>query len=202
MLHTLNLRLHADELAYIARHAEDRVVLVDESLLPLLDRFRDRAGIEHVIVVADGGTVPAGTLDYETLLAAAPDAPAAVAEPDERAAAVMCYTSGTTGRSKGVVYSHRALVLHSMATAMAGSFAISAADTVLAVIPMFHANAWGLPFTAALTGAALVFPGDASRRARRCSSCASRSASPSAPASRPSGSACSSGSTPVPACTT
>jgi fatty-acyl-CoA synthase len=159
VLHTLNLRLHADELAYIARHAGDRVVLVDESLVPLLGRFRERAGFEHVVVVGEGGAAPAGMLDYEALLAAAPDAPAGAGEPGERDAAVMCYTSGTTGRSKGVVYSHRALVLHSMATAMAGSFAISAADTVLAVIPMFHANAWGLPFTAALTGAGLVFPG-------------------------------------------
>jgi fatty-acyl-CoA synthase len=159
VLHTLNLRLHADELAYIARHAEDRVVLVDESLVPLLDRFRERARFEHVIVMSDGDRAPAGALDYETLLAAAPDAATGVPEPAERDAAVMCYTSGTTGRSKGVVYSHRALVLHSMATAMAGSFGISAADTILAVIPMFHANAWGLPFTAALTGAGLVFPG-------------------------------------------
>lgn len=161
VLHTLNLRLHADELAYIARHAEDRVLIVDAALLPLLERFRARAELRHVIVIGDGGgaEVPAGMLDYEALLAAAPEARPELPELDERAAAAMCYTSGTTGRSKGVVYSHRALVLHSMATAMAGSFAISAADSVLAVIPMFHANAWGLPFTAALTGAKLVFPG-------------------------------------------
>jgi fatty-acyl-CoA synthase len=160
VLHTLNLRLHPDELAYIVRHAEDRVLIVDAALLPLLERFRGGVELRHVIVIADGGAeVPAGMLDYESLLAAAPEARPELPEPDERAAAAMCYTSGTTGRSKGVVYSHRALVLHSMATAMAGSFAISAADSVLAVIPMFHANAWGLPFTAALTGAKLVFPG-------------------------------------------
>ena len=159
VLHTLNLRLHPDELAYIARHAEDRVIVVDESLLPLLDKFRDRAGFHHVVVVTDGGAAPPGMLEYESLLAGASGVSPDLPEPDERAAAVMCYTSGTTGRSKGVVYSHRALVLHSMATAMADSFAIGAADVVLAVVPMFHANAWGLPYTAALTGAGLVFPG-------------------------------------------
>ncbi len=159
VLHTLNLRLHADELAYIARHAEDRVLVVDESLLPLLAKFRDRAGFRDIVVVSEGAAAPAGTLDYETLLAGAPEPLSDLPEPDERAAAVMCYTSGTTGRSKGVVYSHRALVLHSMATAMADSFAIAAADVVLAVVPMFHANAWGVPFTAAFTGAGLVFPG-------------------------------------------
>jgi fatty-acyl-CoA synthase len=158
VLHTLNLRLHADELAWIARHAEDRVVLVDEALLPLLETFRGRAAFRHVVVVSDGCAVPRGMLDYETLLSSG-DEVAEFPEPDERAAAAMCYTSGTTGRSKGVVYSHRSLVLHSMATAMPGSFSLGPADVVLAVIPMFHANAWGLPFTAALTGAGLVFPG-------------------------------------------
>ena len=97
-------------------------------------------------------------LDYETLLAGAPET-SRFPEPDERAAAVICYTSGTTGRSKGVVFSHRALVLHSHGHRHGRSFAIRAADIVLAVVPMFHANAWGLPFTAALTGAKLVFPG-------------------------------------------
>jgi fatty-acyl-CoA synthase len=158
VLHTLNLRLHPDELAYIARHADDQVVIVDESLLPLLEKVRDRAALRHIVVVTHGGQAPAGMVDYESLLAAAPE-PGDFPEPDERSAAVMCYTSGTTGRSKGVVYSHRGLVLHSMATAMADSFGIGAADVVLAVVPMFHANAWGLPFTAALTGASLVFPG-------------------------------------------
>ncbi|MGH7511755.1 MAG: long-chain fatty acid--CoA ligase [Gemmatimonadales bacterium] len=159
VLHTLNLRLHPDELAYIARHAEDQVVIVDQALVPLLERFRARADFRHIIVIGDGAEPPAGMLDYDALVAAAPEERPTLPEPSEWTAAAMCYTSGTTGRSKGVVYSHRALVLHSMATAMAGSFAIGPADTVLAVIPMFHANAWGLPFTAALTGAALVFPG-------------------------------------------
>ena len=160
VLHTLNLRLHHDELAYIAAHAEDHVVLVDPSLLPLLERFRARTPIRHVIVAADHGETPDGMLDYESLLAGAADADLSSSEPDELDAASMCYTSGTTGRPKAVVYSHRALVLHSMATAMAGSFALSEPDVVLTAVPMFHANAWGLPYTAALTGAALVFPGE------------------------------------------
>jgi fatty-acyl-CoA synthase len=159
VLHTLNLRLHPDELAYIVGHAEDRVLIVDQALLPVLERFRARVGFRQVIVIGDGDAPPAGMQDYEALIAGAPEARPALPALDEWTAAAMCYTSGTTGRSKGVVYSHRALVLHSMATAMAGSFAISSADTLLAVIPMFHANAWGLPFTAALTGAAIVLPG-------------------------------------------
>jgi fatty-acyl-CoA synthase len=159
VLHTLNLRLHPDELAYIARHAEDRVLIVDQALLPLLDKFRQRVELRHVIVVGDGAAPPTGMLDYEALLATAPEGRPSLPDLDERAAAAMCYTSGTTGRPKGVVYSHRALVLHSMSTALGGAFALSSADTVLTVIPMFHANAWGLPFTAALTGAGLVFPG-------------------------------------------
>jgi len=160
VLHTLNLRLHPDELAYIATHADDRVLLVDPSLLPLLDSFRGRTAIRHVIVAGERGQAPDGMLDYETLIADAPEIDLSASEPGERDAASMCHTSGTTGRPKAVVYSHRALVLHSMATAMAGSFAISEADTVLAAVPMFHANGWGLPYTAALTGAGLVFPGE------------------------------------------
>ena len=158
VLHTLNLRLHPDELAYIARHAEDRVLLVDESLLPVLEGFRGRAGFEQIVVIGDGSPAPPGMLDYESLLDSAAEE-MGFPEPGEHDAAAMCYTSGTTGRPKGVLYSHRALVLHSMATAMGGSFGLSASDVVLAVIPMFHANAWGLPFTAALTGAGLVLPG-------------------------------------------
>ncbi|HEY8259459.1 MAG TPA: long-chain fatty acid--CoA ligase [Gemmatimonadales bacterium] len=159
VLHTLNLRLHPDELAYIATHAEDRVVLVDASLLPLLDRFRSRTPIREVIVAGDAGDVAEGMHNYDSLIASVSEIESPV-EQDERAAASMCYTSGTTGRPKAVVYSHRALVLHSMATAMPDSFALGAHDVVLAAVPMFHANAWGLPYTAALTGAALVLPGE------------------------------------------
>jgi acyl-CoA synthetase (AMP-forming)/AMP-acid ligase II len=160
VLHTLNLRLHPDELAYIATHAEDRVLMVDASLVPLLQRFRSGAKFEHVIVLSDGATATPGWLDYEALVADADEGAFTPREPDEREAAILCYTSGTTGRPKGVLYSHRALVLHSMATAMAESFALREADVALAVIPMFHANAWGLPFTAAMVGAGLVLPGE------------------------------------------
>ncbi|MFL5495796.1 MAG: long-chain fatty acid--CoA ligase [Gemmatimonadales bacterium] len=160
VLHTLNLRLHPDELAYIARHAEDRVLIVDASLLPLLERFRARAVFQEIVVVSDGGDIPPGMLSYEALVAESDAGGFEPLELDEHSAAVMCYTSGTTGRPKGVLYSHRALVLHSLATALAGSWAIQESDTVLAVVPMFHVNAWGLPFTAALTGAGLVLPGE------------------------------------------
>ncbi len=163
VLHTLNLRLHPDELAYIANHAEDRVLLVDASLVPLLEQFRPRAKFEQVIVVrdgVDGGGAPPGAIDYEAVVASAEESAFRQREPDEHEAAILCYTSGTTGRPKGVLYSHRALVLHSMATAMAEAFALRQEDVALAVIPMFHANAWGLPFTAAMVGAGLVLPGE------------------------------------------
>ena len=101
--------------------------------------------------------MPAGTLDYESLVAGGE--PVEWPTLDERRAAAMCYTSGTTGRPKGVVYSHRALVLHSLVAALPDQLAVSARDTILPVVPMFHANAWGLPYAAALAGARLVFPG-------------------------------------------
>ena len=160
VLHTLNLRLHPDELAYIATHAEDRVLVVDRSLLPLLERFRARTPVRDVIVVSDGGSIPDGMLDFEMLVGGATEFHGSSTPEDERGAAAMCYTSGTTGRPKAVVYSHRALVLHSMATAMPDSFALGASDVVLAAINMFHANAWGLPYTAAMTGAGIVLPGE------------------------------------------
>jgi fatty-acyl-CoA synthase len=163
VLHTLNLRLHPDELAYIASHAEDRVLLIDASLVPLLEKLGSRANFEQVIVLSesfDGSSAWPGAIDYELLLADVEESGFRERDPDEREAAVLCYTSGTTGRPKGVLYSHRALVLHSMATAMADAFALRQDDVALAVIPMFHANAWGLPFTAAMVGAGLVLPGE------------------------------------------
>ena len=155
VIHTLNPRLHPDELSYIAADAEDRVVIVDESLLRVLDSVE--WDFEHVIVVSDSGSSPSGATPYESLIASSE----AISWPeiDERRAAAMCYTSGTTGRPKGVIYSHRALVLHSLVIALPDAFAISARSVILPVVPMFHVNAWGLPYAAAFTGASLVLPG-------------------------------------------
>jgi fatty-acyl-CoA synthase len=159
VLHTLNLRLHPNDLSYIARHAEDRVIVVDRSLLPLLEKFLAAVpSVEHVIVIPDDGPTPEGRLDYETLLAAEKDT-FAFPELEERSAAMLCYTSGTTGNPKGVLYSHRSTVLHSLAECLNDALGVSEADTILPVVPMFHAAAWGLPYSAVLTGAKLVFPG-------------------------------------------
>ena len=160
VLHTLNLRLHPSELGYIAAHAEDEVVIVDRSLLPLFDKFASGVrSIRHVIVVDDdGGDLGDGRLHYEKLLAAEKDGFAWPAL-DERSAAMVCYTSGTTGNPKGVVYSHRSIVLHTLTICGVDSIAVSENDTLLPVVPMFHAAAWGLPFAAILSGAKIVFPG-------------------------------------------
>jgi fatty-acyl-CoA synthase len=161
ILHTLNLRLHPQEIAAIAKHAGDRYLIVDDVLLPVYDKIRQDVRFERVIVVPyGGGEVPAGFLNYEELLAESGSGDDfQYPELDENDGASMCFTSGTTGSSKGVVYSHRALVLHSFASAMADAFAISNHDTVLPVAPMFHANAWGMPYTCVMTGARLVLPG-------------------------------------------
>jgi len=159
ILHTLNVRLHAHEMAAIAKHAGDRFLIVDDVLLPVYETFRKDAPFERVIVLPYGcGDVPDPYLNYEDLLAEADD-DFRYPPLEENDGAVMCFTSGTTGCSKGVIYSHRALVLHSFASAMADSFGIGHHETVLPVAPMFHANAWGLPFTCVMTGARLVLPG-------------------------------------------
>src|SRR4029077_5938789 len=136
-----------------------RFLLVDDVLLPIYEKFRDAVPFERVFVVPYcGGEIPAGYENYETLLAGAPDH-FEYPKLDENDGAVMCFISGTTGNSKGVIYSHRALVLHTFAETMADSLAINQHDTVLPVAPMFHANAWGLPYTCAMTGARLILPG-------------------------------------------
>ncbi len=155
VIHTLNPRLSADDLSYIAADAEDRIVVVDESLLHVLQSID--YDFEHVIVVSDSASAPDGTIEYESLLAGSE--PMRWPAIDERRAAAMCYTSGTTGRPKGVVYSHRALVLHSLVFALPDALGISSRDAILPAVPMFHVNGWNLPFTAALTGAKLVLPG-------------------------------------------
>jgi fatty-acyl-CoA synthase len=159
VLHTLNLRLPNEDLVYIVNHADDRVLLVDQVLLPLVERIRSNSAIEHVIVISDDGAVPDGMHDYERLLSSADVADYQDGVIDEQQAAAMCYTSGTTGRPKGVLYSHRAFVLHAMAFAMADVAGLSEADVILPVVPMFHVNAWGLPFTATMVGATQVLPG-------------------------------------------
>jgi fatty-acyl-CoA synthase len=157
VLHTLNPRLHPDELSFIVNDAEDRAIIVDESLLEAFESFHAARDFEHVIVVSRDGPVPDGYHDYEALIADVE--PMQWPEADERAAAAMCYTSGTTGRPKGVVYSHRSLVLHSVVAALPDANELASRDTVLPVVPMFHANAWGLIFTAALVGAGVALPG-------------------------------------------
>ena len=159
VLHTLNLRLFPEQLAYVINHAEDQVIICDASIAGLLARVRDQIPtVRHIITVGAGDTSPLGeTLDYETLLAAE--------EPgydwprlDERQAAAMCYTSGTTGNPKGVVYSHRSTFLHTMAITSGSSLGINERDSVLSIVPMFHANAWGTPYAGFMTGADLIMP--------------------------------------------
>jgi fatty-acyl-CoA synthase len=159
ILHTLNLRLHPREIAAIAKHAGDRFLLIDDVLLPVYEKFREDMPFERVIVVPYGfNSVPEGFLNYEDLLASA-SAEFRYPAIDENDGAAMCFTSGTTGFSKGVIYSHRALVLHSFACGLGEVFGMSHFDTVLPVAPMFHANAWGIPFAATMLGARLVLPG-------------------------------------------
>ena len=159
LYHTLNLRLAPEDMAFIVNHAGDRFLIVDDVLLPLYERIAGQVNIEKVFVVPfSGKPAPDGYASYEELLAdPGPDwRPPPV---DENAAIGLCYTSGTTGRPKGVSYSHRSMVLHSFITALAGPIGLEMRDTLVPVVPMFHVNAWGLPFTAALVGCKVVFPG-------------------------------------------
>jgi fatty-acyl-CoA synthase len=157
--HTLNIRLFPEQLAYIVNHAEDRVILVDESLLPMLAKvLPDLKTVERFIVIGhNDGSLP-NSIGYEELLSA--EQPQFEwPEVDERSAAAMCYTSGTTGNPKGVVYTHRSEFLHSMAVCQTGTLGICETDRLLLIPPMFHANAWGLPYAAWLAGADIILPG-------------------------------------------
>jgi len=159
VIHPLNLRLHLDDIVYIARHAEDRFLIVDDALLPLAEQVRAKVDFERVIVVPlGGGAVPAGCDDYEAMLR---EAPAEFRYPDfdENQPLGMCYTSGTTGRPRGVVYSHRSTTIHTYNITLLGGDAITHRDVVCACVPMFHVNAWGMPYACAMTGAKQVFIG-------------------------------------------
>ncbi len=159
VLHTLNLRLHPDEIAYIAAHANDRFVIVDDVLLPLFMKCPHAKNFETVIIVPNAlQPVPSPYLDYEKLLADADPNPKLPVLREEDPAG-MCYTSGTTGKPKGVVYSHRTVCLHSFGAALADTLALSRNDTVVAVVPMFHASAWGLPYVCTMVGCKQVYPG-------------------------------------------
>jgi fatty-acyl-CoA synthase len=159
VLHTLNLRLHPDELAHIVNDAQDRWLIVDDVLFSLYEKIRDKVSIERVFVVPFSGKCSSlGGDDYEALLASGSGQPT-YPELDERDAAAMCYTSGTTGKPKGVAYSHRALALHSYSISLPDNFSISRCDCVLPAMSMFHANAWGFPYAAVMNGSKLVLPG-------------------------------------------
>jgi fatty-acyl-CoA synthase len=155
VVHTLNLRLSPEELAFIVSHADDRFLVVDEVLVPLWEKVRPRASVEKVVVVS---AAQAG--EYEALLGTATGqwTPPRLAESDPCG---MCYTSGTTGQSKGVVYTHRSTMIHTLAAGLPDLLGIRHADAVMPVVPMFHANAWGLPYASVLNGAKAVFPGPA-----------------------------------------
>ena len=162
VMHTLNLRLAADEIGWIAADAEDRFLVVDDILLPLWRQFAGLHAFEKVIVFPFSGApvdTAAGLVDYEALLASSDGDTLAYEPHDENDAVAMCYTSGTTGRPKGVVYSHRSTVLHSLVGCMGDNWALKASDVLLPVTPMFHANCWGVPYGAVMTGAKIVFPG-------------------------------------------
>jgi acyl-CoA synthetase (AMP-forming)/AMP-acid ligase II len=155
VLHTLNIRLFEEDLRYIVQHAEDRVIFLDASLASVMPRFD---GTGHEVLMPDGSGERRGALEYEELVAGGnPDFE--LPELHENTAAAMCYTSGTTGRPKGVLYSHRSIVLHTLGAALPDSMGIREADSVMPVVPMFHAMAWGIPYVATMLGARQVLPG-------------------------------------------
>jgi 3-(methylthio)propionyl---CoA ligase len=164
VLHTLNPRLHPDQLTYIADHAEDQVLFFDITFLPLVEAVASRVKtIKKFVAMTDRAHMPVGSkvpglLCYEDLCAAQDDQ-FAWPEFDENSASSLCYTSGTTGNPKGVLYSHRSTLLHTLAAATPDALNCSSADAILPVVPMFHVNAWGLPYVACMVGAKLVFPG-------------------------------------------
>jgi fatty-acyl-CoA synthase len=166
VLHTLNPRLHPDQIVWIANHAEDQVLCFDMSFLPIVQAVHSRCTtIKHFVALCDANRLPAdsgipGLQSYEAWIGAQPQTYSWPSF-DENSASSMCYTSGTTGNPKAALYSHRSTLLHALAGALPDSLNMSARDSVLPVVPMFHVNAWGLPYSAAMTGCKLVFPGPA-----------------------------------------
>ena len=162
VLHTLNLRLATDQLAYVINHAEDSVIFVDEDLVPMLEKIASElTTVKHFVVLSNSGefqTTLAPAHNYETLLAA--EKPEfAWPELDENTPMGLCYTSGTTGNPKGALYTHRSNYLHTIASSLPDNLGIRRSDTMMAVVPMFHANAWGLPYIGCMLGVKQVFPG-------------------------------------------
>ena len=166
VVHTVNPRLLPDQIAWIANHAEDQVMCFDMSFLPIVKSIWSHCTtVKHWIALCDADKLPAetgitGLSSYEAWIAEESEA-YAWPQFDERSAAALCYTSGTTGNPKGALYSHRSTMLHAFAGALPDSMGLSARDVILPVVPMFHVNAWGIPYGAAMTGAKLVFPGAA-----------------------------------------
>jgi len=166
VLHTINPRLHPDQIAWIANHAEDQVLCFDLSFLPLVQAVHGKcATIKHYVVMCDADKLPADSgipnlQSYESWIGAQ-SSDYAWPSFDEHTASSMCYTSGTTGNPKAALYSHRSSTLHAYAAALPDVMCMSARDAILPVVPMFHVNAWGIPYSAALTGSKLVFPGPA-----------------------------------------
>jgi fatty-acyl-CoA synthase len=167
VLHTVNIRLSAEHIVYILNHAEDRFVLVDESLLPIMEKIQDQlTSVEAFILISDKRELPATTLKrpvymYENLLDSGDSNYQFPMDIEETAPAGMCYTSATTGNPKGVIYSHRSIYLHSLAVGLADSLGLSERDVVMPIVPMFHVNAWGLPFAGVWFGTKQVLPGPA-----------------------------------------
>jgi fatty-acyl-CoA synthase len=155
VLHTLNIRLFEPDVRYIVEHADDRLIFLDASLADLMPRFQ---GTAREVLMPDGPGEREGALDYEELVAGG-DPAFELPDLDENSAAAMCYTSGTTGRPKGVLYSQRSIVLHTLGAALPDSMGIREADSVMPVVPMFHAMGWGIPYIAAMLGARQVLPG-------------------------------------------
>ena len=160
VMHTLNLRLSPDEIGWIASNAKDRFLVIDDVLLPLYRQIEHLYKFEKVIVFSfSGARVAPEFTDYDALLAAASPDTFTYAPHDENDPVAMCYTSGTTGRPKGVVYSHRSTILHTLVASLGDFWGLRGTDVVLPVTPMFHANSWGMPYGAVMMGVKLVFPG-------------------------------------------